>query len=75
LRRVGSQSTRSGKYFVIRGSERAPTQGTCGASYAALSLDAATDQQNLLTLRGKDPRPALRTLSEREGPQLCEYGP
>jgi phosphatidylethanolamine-binding protein (PEBP) family uncharacterized protein len=43
--------------------------------YAALSLDAATDQQNLLALRGKDPRPALRTLSEREGPQLCEYGP
>lgn len=43
--------------------------------YAALSLDAATDQQNLLALRGKDSRPALRTLSEREGPQLCEYGP
>jgi hypothetical protein len=43
--------------------------------YAALSLNAATDQQNLLALRGKDQRPALRTLSEREGPQLCEYGP
>jgi len=46
-----------------------------GAYYAALSLDAATDQQNLLALRVNDPRPALRTLSERGGPQLCEYGP